>query len=140
VERLVTPACALVPVAVLAGLLRFGDERNLFQTGRNGGQASDSRAIRAAVAPDALVGCIDFSGSLRLYGGLETFRWDHAGAVATIEHGLEEGRPVYLVVEPWNWEHRRLAEIRERFWLEKALTLATWHDTFLWRLTRSPPR
>jgi hypothetical protein len=133
--RLLPPALALVAAAVLAGLLAFGARHHLFEADKAASQVRDCQAIRAAVAPEAVVGSVEFSGSLRLYGGLETFRWDHETAVETIHHVLGLGRPVYVVVEPWHWEHELLLELQEHFALEKALPLTAWADTFLWRVT-----
>lgn len=60
----------------------------------------DCDQVASHVPRNALVGAREFSGSLRLYAGLETFGWGHEGAVEFARSEYLRGRPVYLLLEP----------------------------------------
>lgn len=60
----------------------------------------DCDQIASHVPRNALVGALEFSGSLRVYAGLETFGWNYPGAVAFARSEYLKGRPIYLLIEP----------------------------------------
>ncbi len=78
-----------------------------------------SKKIQSLVPPGALVGGIEMSGPLRLYAGIESFRWDFLPqSVTLIRDFLAKGRPLYLSIEPWNDRHPAFKEICDNFNVE----------------------
>jgi hypothetical protein len=60
----------------------------------------DSDTLAARLPQDALVGTFEFSGALRLYGGIETFMWRHPDALSFARAEYARGRPLYFLLEP----------------------------------------
>lgn len=58
------------------------------------------------------------SGPIRLYTGLESFRWDHPQSLKLIHDFLKKGRPLYLLIEPWNKQHPAIEKIAKTFFLK----------------------
>lgn len=128
-------APALLGVAGIACAVAYGLSHDAYTPGDGGEQARASFVLRDALPPDAVVGTVEMSGALRLYGGLETFMWYHEGAEALVDFALGEGRPVYFLFAPPHEENERVAELRERYTLEPSLLLADlWDGTQLWRV------
>jgi hypothetical protein len=92
-------AVALV-AANLTWCARFSSEKGLFNRSNAYGWIRDSFELKALLPRDSLIGGVNFSGPLRLYAGIETFRWDHPKAPDLIDYALANRRPVYLLVEP----------------------------------------
>jgi hypothetical protein len=133
------PASALILAACLAGLLAYGHARNVWAPSDDGSaQARSAFVVRDALPPDAVVGSIELSGTLRLYAGLETFHTGRPGVPALVEFVLGQGRPAYVLVEPWNQQHPGVAALRERFAFEPVLELGVWPGTRLYRLSARP--
>ena len=74
-----------------------------------------SKKIQSLVPPDALVGGIEMSGPIRLYAGMESFRWDQPQSRKLINDFLSKGRPLYLIIESWWQGHPAIKEIAEAF-------------------------
>ncbi len=60
----------------------------------------DCFELKKLLPRNSLVGALNFSGPLRMYAGIESFRWDNANAPELIDFGLKHRRPVYLLIEP----------------------------------------
>jgi hypothetical protein len=136
VRAAVAPTSALVLLASLAWLLAYGHAKHVYGPDDDGAQARSAFAVRDAVPPDSVVGSIELSGTLRIYGGLETFRTDHESAPELVDFTLSEGHPVYVVVEPWNEQHDGIVALRRHFAFERVLELDVWRGTWLYRLSR----
>jgi hypothetical protein len=54
------------------------------------------------VPAGAWVGSVEFAGAARIYTKLGSFFSNHSGANALIDELFRRGKPVYLLVEPWN--------------------------------------
>jgi hypothetical protein len=67
------------------------------------------------VPPDSLVGGIGMTGPVRLYAGMESFRWDYAQTGKLIRDFLNKGRPIYLLIEPWYIQHPAIEQIAQIF-------------------------
>ncbi|MBP0001978.1 MAG: hypothetical protein J7641_23795 [Cyanobacteria bacterium SID2] len=92
---------------------------------------NDSAKVTSIVPANSLVGTVEFSGALRLYSNLETFRWDHESATKVIDYAQANQLPVYLIIEPWHWEHPQLEPIKQKHQLERVEKLSIWADTYL---------
>lgn len=57
----------------------------------------DSMRIKELAPRDALIGAREHTITLRLYGGLQSFRWCHPDAPSLEKAALAQGRPVYAV-------------------------------------------
>jgi hypothetical protein len=77
-----------------------------------------SKAMQSMVPPDALVGGLEMSGPIRLYTGLESFRWDQPQSFKLMHDFLKKGRPLYLLIEPWNLQHPTIEKIAGIFVLK----------------------
>jgi hypothetical protein len=68
------------------------------------------------VAPTgSLVGSVEFVSCFRLYSALTPFVSIHPDAPELISRTLREGRPVFLLVEPWNKDEPAVRTALERF-------------------------
>ncbi|MCU0286393.1 MAG: hypothetical protein MUF15_08330 [Acidobacteria bacterium] len=95
-----------------------------------------SKKIAAKITPDSLVGCCEFSGPLRLYSNIETFGFFHLNSLFLISDMLKEGKPVYLVVEPWQKENPGLKWIFKNFKMKKITDVGidAWSGFFLYHI------
>jgi hypothetical protein len=76
---------------------------------------ANSDLVTTHLPQNALVGAVEYSGALRLYGGLETFVWLHPGALSFARAEYLGGRPVYLLIEPEVFLPSRDLPFAERF-------------------------
>jgi hypothetical protein len=74
-----------------------------------------TKKMQSLVPPDALVGGIEMSGPIRLYAGMESFRWDQPQSFKLMYDFLKKKRPLYLLIEPWNKQHPIIEEIAQTF-------------------------
>lgn len=96
--------------------LHFSWSHGLFTRRADATFEEDSIKIRKLVPQNSLIGGVNFSGPLRLYGHLESFRWDDPGAPMLIDDALAAGRPVYLLIEPRLFGvHPAALALRERY-------------------------
>jgi hypothetical protein len=103
---------------LLIMLLYFYDysKRNLgFSTNLGEKYFKTSKKIQSLVPPDALVGGRGMSGPLRLYAGIESFRWDHRKSRVLIHDFLIKGRPLYLIIESRIKQHPIIKEISKTY-------------------------
>ncbi|HPC82004.1 MAG TPA: hypothetical protein PLR87_01425 [Thermoanaerobaculaceae bacterium] len=92
-------AGSLGAATLIAFFVRFGQEQMVFTrtTARVFHDVAES--ARKYLPAGALVGAFEHTGSLRLYGGFETFRVPWPGAAELVRDELEAGQPVYLLLE-----------------------------------------
>ena len=60
------------------------------------------RAVEAIAPPGSCIGSVEFAGSFRVYSDRVPFVSTSDNAPALVTELFRRGRPVYLVVEPWN--------------------------------------
>jgi hypothetical protein len=65
------------------------------------GYALDALRTARRVPDDALVGAVAESGTLRLYGALQSFFWCHPQAPALVTWAMERGRPLFAVLDDY---------------------------------------
>ncbi len=138
----VTPMRAL---GVLATLLicgrgtTFDQSQGLLKRGFEKGYADDSRRIAEIVPSNSLIGAFNFTGPLRMYARLESFKYDDPDALELVDWATRENRPVYAVIEPTELDtNPRVLELRARFDLEDVAPLTNWSGLMLKRIV--PPR
>lgn len=124
-------------VAVLAYFFYFSSDKIIYKTGKGKVFRDVSMAVAAAVPPDSLVGSLGFSGPLRLYGDLESFCLYHANSRHLVNHMIEDGVPVYIIVQPFGWDHNRVKRILRQFDSERVLTFFNREDFCLLRLKQT---
>lgn len=78
-----------------------------------------SKKIQSLLPPGAMVGSLEMSGPLRLYAGIESFRWDHPQRRKLMYDFLNKGRTLYLLVEPNYKRHPSMERIARNFNLKK---------------------
>lgn len=97
---------AVLVVGAAAGLtnlafnIDYANDRRLLITDNDVFFERDSLTIRRVAGKTSLVGALTFSGALRFYAGIESFRSDSPEAPHLVDAALASGRPVYLVIEP----------------------------------------
>jgi hypothetical protein len=110
--------------ANLAANIDYSNDRRLLITDYDQNFQKDSIAIRRAVGPTSLVGALTFSGPLRFYARMESFRTDSPDAPHLIDDALASGRRVYIVIEPHLSGFDPWARaLRERFHLSAVASL-----------------
>lgn len=96
-----------------------------------------SKAIGEAVPANSFVGSFEFSGSIRLYAGIETFNSTYyPHSLLLISNLLKKRIPVYVAVEPWNREIPTIKKLFEVFKVEKVMVVKGWSDFYLYRIVR----
>ncbi|HEY1379768.1 MAG TPA: hypothetical protein VGF55_23400, partial [Gemmataceae bacterium] len=68
-------------------------------TGFDRRYATDVAAVGRIVPAGALVGALNMSGPLRLYGRFQSFFWCHGDTVALLRWAIDAGRPVYTALD-----------------------------------------
>jgi hypothetical protein len=117
-QPLLNAAAVLILLLMLPYFNAFS-ERNLVYTADKGEMYYQaSKKMQSLVPPNALVGGIEMSGPIRLYTGLESFRWDQPQSFKLMHDFLKKGRPLYLLIEPWNRQHPTIDQIAKTFVLK----------------------
>lgn len=94
-----------------------------------------SKKVSTLVPAGHLVGALEFSGVLRLYGNIESFCTIHMNSLVLISDQLKEKKTVYLLVEPWTKDSVVVKKIFENFTLEITAKLDTFENFFLYKVT-----
>jgi len=94
-----------------------------------------SKKIQSLVPPDALVGGLEMSGPIRLYAGLESFRWDYRESLNLIHDFLKKGRPIYVLIEPWHAQHPAIMNIKATFNLKEISVMPESREMILSRVS-----
>jgi hypothetical protein len=111
-------------VANLGWSLHFALSQGLFAGTIDAAFESDARRVRRLVPAQSLVGGLMYSGPLRLYGGLESFRWDSPDAPHLIDDALDTGRAVFVLIEPDEYgKHPAALALRKRYALRGVASL-----------------
>jgi hypothetical protein len=114
--------------------LTFDQAHRLFIRDFEESYAVDSRRIAALVRPNALVAAVNFTGPLRMYAGLESFKYDHPRALELVDWAIDAGRPVYAVIEPFEIDNPYVHALVARFRLEDVAPLTSWPGLALQRV------
>jgi hypothetical protein len=95
-----------------------------------------SKKIEKEVVPGSLVGCCDFSGPLRIYANIESFGSFHMNSLLLVSDMIKEGKPVYVVVEPWQKETPGIKGIFKNFKVKKITDVGwdSWAGFYLYRV------
>ena len=97
--------------------------------------------VAAIVPPNSFVGSIEFTGSFHVYTHITGYVSMYDGASDVAREGLRQKRPVYLLVEPWNFKHAGVLQLQQQFTAEKIAEISepTWGTLLLYRLTLPGP-
>ncbi len=108
----------------LAWSLSYAEARGLFSMTLEAYYPRNAAIVARTVSRDSLIGALNFSGPLRLYAGLESFRWDSPDAPQLIDDALSLGRPVYVIIEPeLDDTHPAALALKERYSLRAVTQL-----------------
>jgi hypothetical protein len=128
-----------VAAALAWAVLVFGyfGKKNLdwgfFTTRRALDSYTNSLAVAGAVPSGSVVGSSQYSGALRLYGHLETFKIGAAKATAFVSYCLEHAIPLFVIVEPG--DNREFCDwLEENHTLREAMTLPASPSSHLYRV------
>ena len=125
-------AGALLILLVMVPYFYKYSERNLLLTDDKGKFFyTASKKIETLVPPNALLGCMEWSGAISLYTGIESFRWDVNESLVLIHDFLGRGRSIYLLIEPWQKDHRMLQTISQTYKLETVAKMPEFMDMSL---------
>jgi len=115
-SRTLTVLAVLVLVGNVGWTLVFAEREGLLETTNRDLWIRDVAELKERLPPRSLVGALNFSGPLRLYGQIESFRWDHKDAPKLIDYALDRKRDVYLLVEPSEYDrHPAALALRSRY-------------------------
>jgi hypothetical protein len=114
-QPLLNTAAVLILFIMLFYFKVFSDRNLVFSADKGELYYQACKKMQSLVPPDALVGGLEMSGPIRLYTGLESFRWDHPQCPQLIHDFLKKDRPLYLLIEPWNRQHPAIEKITGAF-------------------------
>jgi len=134
--KLFPPISIIVLIIILLHFFNFGARNNLFSRNKMVLYAKDCATVKKHVHPNALIGAIDFSGVLRLYSNLESFRWDHPNCMETIEYAMKNKIPLYLIRKSMNRNHPQIIKIRKKYKLKYVTKLAISKRSALFRIEK----
>lgn len=117
-QPLLNAAAVLILFIMLLYFNAFSDRNLVFSADKGEMYYQACKKMQSMVPPNALVGGLEMSGPIRLYAGLESFRWDHPQSLKLIHDFLKKGRPLYLLIEPWNKQHPAIEKIAKTFFLK----------------------
>ncbi|MGV8038959.1 MAG: hypothetical protein AB2L07_02380 [Thermoanaerobaculaceae bacterium] len=98
-----------------------------------------AESARERLPGDALIGAFNHTGSLRLYGGFETFRIPWPGAVELVQDSLETGRPVYLLLESSLKDDATMKRLLGEYEVDGGVELEGWPNTRAVRVVARKP-
>ncbi|MCX6556119.1 MAG: hypothetical protein NTW95_01595 [Candidatus Aminicenantes bacterium] len=114
-QKLPQAAAFLILLLLLPYFIAFSDRNWVFSADKGEMYYQATKKMQSLVPPDALVGGIETSGPIRLYAGMESFRWDQPQSFKLMYDFLKKKRPLYLLIEPWNKQHPIIEEIAQTF-------------------------
>lgn len=111
-RRWISVPCLVAGVALfLWPTIGFDRANSVFDIGRGDVKYQNAaHFVRQSVGGKSLVLAMQHSGSLRLYGGIDTMRYDLAPVpelLGVLEHVTDAGGSVYLVGEDWEIQRIR---------------------------------
>ena len=121
-------AYGLGAAALLAFFVRFGGEHHLFTRTTAKRFYDVATSARERLPGNALIGAYTHTGSLRLYGGFESFRIPYPSSLDLVSDTLKTGRPVYLLLEPGLKENAMMKRILSQFEVDSGTELEGWPD------------
>ena len=130
VPRYMYVVAAVAIVATVYYMARFSSEEGVYRTGFDESYYLDTMEMSKRLPANSLVGALNFTGPLRLYGDIESFSWRHPGAPELISHGIFNERQVFMIVDPRDLEGD--AAMR--------LIMSSYHTEEVARLSRYPLR
>lgn len=134
-QKLLQGSAVLILLLMLPYFIAFSDKKLVFTADKGEMYFKASKAMQKLVPPDALVGGLEMSGPIRLYTGLESFRWDDPQCLKLIRDFLKKGRPVYLLIEPWGKENPAFEKLAGTFALKKIAVMPESLGTLLFHVS-----
>ena len=132
--RTVRTALTAAALVVLVFLFHFASDKIIYKTGKGRMFFDVSVAVADVVPPHGMVGSLGYSGPLRLYGELESFCLYHVNSIPLVRYLMKRDVPVYLLVQPFGWEHPQVKRILKWFGSERVMTFYDKDDFCLLRL------
>jgi len=116
-------------LVLVAFSVRFGMEQRLFTRTKAKLYHDVAMSASERLPGGALIGAFNQTGSLRLYGGFETFMIPHPSSLKLVDDAVETGRPVYLLLESSLRENRMMKRLLDEFEVDAGTDLEGWPDT-----------
>lgn len=132
-------AYGLGAAALVVVFVRFGVKQRLLTTTAAKMFHDVAESARERLPENALIGAFNHTGSLRLYGGLETFRIPWPGAVELVQDSLETGRPVYLLLESSLKDDATMKRLLGEYEVDGGVELEGWPNTRAVRVVARKP-
>jgi hypothetical protein len=134
-KHAVTISLAVMALVIIGFFVHYGfTHPNIWEKDKGKLYYDISKMIAKKVPAHSLVGSVDFSGSLRLYTGIETFNSFHTNSFFLIADMLEKKKPVYLAAEPWNLERPMVKGVFRLFTVKKVMEVTGWPDFYLYKI------
>lgn len=121
-------AYSLGAAALVTFFIRFGLSNQLYTRGTAKLFHDVAVSAKEHLPADALIGALNHTGSLRLYGGFESFRIPWASSFDLVEDTLKTGRPVFLLLEPNLEDDATMKRILREFEVDEGTELDGWPD------------
>ena len=95
---------AVAFVVTVCCMARYSHNEGVYRKDFDESYYLDTLEMSKRLPGNSLVGALNFTGPLRLYGDIESFSWSHPGAPELVSHGILNGRPVFMIVNPRDLE------------------------------------
>ncbi len=95
---------AVAFIVTVCCMARFSHNEGVYRANFDESYYLDTLEMSKRLPGNSLVGALDFTGPLRLYGGIESFSWRHPAAAELINHGIWNERQVFMIVNPRDLE------------------------------------
>lgn len=119
------PAIFFLTIFILSYFIHFESKKLLFYKNKNREFYIVAQKVAEKVPPQSIIGATNLSGALRLYTNLESFVYTRPKSNKLIIRMIKKNVPIYLIVEPWDfnkeWSLRKL----KRFKYKKVLKVDT---------------
>ena len=134
-KHLVYISLMMIALAMVGYFIYYGfTHPDIWQKNKGKLYYDVSKMIDKKVPDNSLVGSIDFSGSIRLYTGIETFNSFHRSAFFLIADMLEKQIPVYIAAEPWNLQRPMVKGVFRIFRVKKVMNINGLPDFYLYKI------
>ncbi len=134
-EKLPTLARRLAMQAVLVALIGltlgyyiwFGlYQRDLWSSNKGHVYYQVAKEIEQTVPSGSYVGSVEFAGAFRIYTKLGSYLSVHDNSPKLVDHVLQQGHEVYLIVEPWNATNPVVVQLLSRYSAVKVRYIRSW--------------
>lgn len=139
-RRIVQGGIVVATAGMVVYSLVFCYRNNCFKTDTAKVFHDVAMSAKEHLPRNALIGAFDHTGSLRHYGGFDTFQIPHPGSPRLVEDTVKTGRPVYLLLESGLRKNAMMRRLLAEYEVDAGAPLEGWPNARVVRIIARKPK